>query len=104
MSRDSVPVTIQIMGNDYRISCPEREREALTEAGSHLDAKMQEIRNTGKAIGVERVAVIAALNISYELLKLKADIAQHDAQVHYRLEALLDEVQIALRNSAEMEV
>ena len=104
MSRDSVPVTVEIMGNGYRISCPEAERDALREAGSHLDVKMQEIRDTGKAIGVERVAVIAALNISYELLKLKAEMAEQNAQVQLRLEALLDEVQIALRNSAEIEV
>ena len=104
MSRDSMSVTIRIMGNDYRISCPESERNALQEAGSHLDLKMQEIRDTGKAIGVERVAVIAALNISYELLKLKAEKAEHDAQTRFRLEGLLDQVQIALRNSSEMEV
>lgn len=59
---------VSIMGREFRIACPEDEREALLEAVDFLDRRMCEIRDTGKLVSVERVAIMAALNISNELL------------------------------------
>lgn len=61
-------VTVHIMDKEYCIACPETEREKLESSARHLDTRMREIRSIGKVIGAERVAVMAALNITYELL------------------------------------
>lgn len=68
MSR-SLDVTI--MGRDFRVACPEGEEQALLDAVDYLDKKMNEIRETGKIIGVDRIAVMAALNIAHELLSAR---------------------------------
>lgn len=68
----SIPVDITILDKEYRVACPPNEREALERAARFLDGKMREIRHTGKVIGNDRVAVMAALNITHELLQLRA--------------------------------
>ncbi|MGK0674374.1 MAG: cell division protein ZapA [Halothiobacillaceae bacterium] len=70
-----IPVDITILDKEYRVACPESEREALERSARFLDAKMREIRHTGKVIGNDRVAVMAALNITHELLQLRANHA-----------------------------
>jgi len=65
---DSKGVDVSIMGREFRVSCTEDEYEGLMSAVSYLDKKMREIRESGKVIGVERIAIMAALNIAHELL------------------------------------
>jgi cell division protein ZapA len=62
---------ITIMGRDFRVACPEEEQSGLLEAVDYLNKKMIEIRDTGKVIGLERIAIMAALNIAHELLSTK---------------------------------
>ena len=62
---------ITIMGRDFRVACPEEEQSGLLEAVDYLNRKMIEIRDTGKVIGLERIAIMAALNIAHELLSTK---------------------------------
>ena len=59
---------VTIMGREFGVTCPDEEREELLQAVSYLDKKMREIRDSGKVIGSERVAIMAALNITHELL------------------------------------
>ncbi|MDO7911725.1 cell division protein ZapA [Pseudomonas monteilii] len=61
-------VTVQILDKDYSIICPPEERNNLVSAARYLDAKMREIRSSGKVIGADRIAVMAALNITHDLL------------------------------------
>lgn len=61
-------VTVDIMGRELKIACTEDEREGLLNAVSYLDKKMSAIRDTGKVVGLERIAIMAALNIAHELL------------------------------------
>ena len=62
-------VTVQILDKDYLIACPPHQRANLEGAARYLDGKMREIRGSGKVIGAERIAVMAALNIAHELLQ-----------------------------------
>jgi cell division protein ZapA len=64
----SVSLDVTIMGREFRVSCPVKERESLLQAVSYLDRKMREIRDSGKVIGVERIAIMAALNIAHDYL------------------------------------
>lgn|SRR5574340_225897 len=59
---------VTIMGRDFRVTCPDEEREELLKSVGYLDRKMREIRDSGKVIGSERIAIMAALNITHELL------------------------------------
>ncbi|SDU25934.1 cell division protein ZapA [Halopseudomonas salegens] len=61
-------VILHILDKEYRVSCPPEERSNLEQAARHLDQTMRDIRNSGKVIGVERIAVMAALNISHDML------------------------------------
>lgn len=77
---DSVStLEVLILDKAYRISCPEREQDSLRQAALYLDKKMRDIRGDGKIIGLERVAVIAALNIAHELFN--ANRVAKDADV-----------------------
>jgi cell division protein ZapA len=62
---------VNIMGRTYKVACAEEEREALLQAVAYLDRKMNEIKVAGKVGGLERIAVMAALNITHELLSQK---------------------------------
>lgn len=69
MSKTSTTVEVSILDKDYLVACPDEQRDALRRAARHLDTKMREIRATGKVFGTERIAVMAALNITHELLE-----------------------------------
>jgi len=68
---DVVPVTIRILDKEYQIACTDEERSALLESARYLDGKMKEIKNSGKVVGSDRIAVMAALNITHDLLQCK---------------------------------
>lgn len=71
MTAKAKALDISIMGRSYKVACVEEEREALLLAVTYLDRKMNEIKVAGKVAGLERIAVMAALNISHELLSQK---------------------------------
>lgn len=68
-----VSLDVAIMGREFRVSCPENERRSLLDAASYLDKKMREIRDAGKVIGIERIAIMAALNIAHDYLSIRPD-------------------------------
>lgn len=69
MSGDPSRVTVKILEKEYHVTCPAEERAALVDSAEYLNRKMREIRDSGKVIGLDRIAVMAALNIVNELLQ-----------------------------------
>ena len=67
MSAEGRGLDISIMGRKFRVACAENEEKQLLEAVAYLDKKMREIHEQGKVVGLERIAIMAALNITYEL-------------------------------------
>jgi len=65
-------VDVNIMGREFTVSCTDEERPGLMNAVNYLDRKMKDIQATGKVVGVERIAVMAALNITHELLNARS--------------------------------
>ncbi len=61
-------VDVSIMGREFTVSCTDEERPGLMAACNYIDKKMRDIRDSGKVVGVERIAVMAALNLAHELL------------------------------------
>jgi cell division protein ZapA len=94
-------VTVQILDKDYPISCPPQQRTDLENAARYVDGKMREIRNSGKVIGAERIAVLAALNIAHELLQRGATPGQPAADTRERMRELLAKVERALQESPD---
>lgn len=82
---------VKILDKDYLVACPPEKRQELLEASMQLDHKMREIRNSGKVFGSERIAVMAALNLTYELMQSSA--ATLDGSSNFQeLEAKMDQI------------
>lgn len=96
MPADNVAVTVVILDREYRIACPEEEQPALMEAASHLDRRMREIRDSGKVVGLDRVAVMAALNITHDYLEGRREGRDIDSRFGPRITALREKVDSAL--------
>ncbi len=64
---------VTILGRQFRVACTEDEKQELLKAVSYLDGKMREIRDGGKVIGLERIAIMAALNMAHELMSVRVD-------------------------------
>jgi cell division protein ZapA len=64
-----VTLDVSLLGRDFKVACKEAERSELTDAVALLDRRMREIRETGKIVGAERIAVMAALNLAHDLLR-----------------------------------
>ena len=97
MTEKMIPVSLNIMGKDYKIACAKEEQKALQESAQLLDQKMHEIRDTGKVVGPDRIAVMAALNIAHELNILQkqnssADnfLASHITRLRIKIENVLE--------------
>ena len=94
MNAESKGLQINIMGREFRVACPEEEQKGLLEAVDYLNRKMQEIRSGGKVVGLERIAIMAALNIAHEFLLTKVnggfDIAEIKRKMT-RMENVLDQ-------------
>jgi cell division protein ZapA len=71
MSQEAKALDVTIMGREFRVTCTDEERPDLLRAVDYLDLKMRDIRDAGKLVGTERIAIMAALNIAHELLKLQ---------------------------------
>lgn len=69
MSEEAKPVTFNILDKQYQVACKASEQDQLLATVHYLDMKMREIRDSGKVVGAERIAVMAALNITHDLLQ-----------------------------------
>ena len=98
-------VTVSILDKDYLIACSDEERHGLIRSADFLDKKMREIRDHGKVIGADRIAVMAALNISHELLNNggKSPKTCSDDQIGTRIKGLQEKIEQALFKSQQME-
>jgi cell division protein ZapA len=91
MSEINPPIKVQILGKEYPISCPPEEQHDLLVAARYLDEKMRQIRSTGRVIGTERIAVMAALNIAHELLQTHQQNKQLAENLRGRFSTLHDD-------------
>ena len=104
MSEETRPVVVHILEKEYRIACGEDERDSLLAAAQYLNGKMKEIRDTGKVVGVDRIAVMAALNIAHEFLNVSSHKEQYKSSISTRIRALQDKIEHALAQGRQMEL
>jgi len=96
MNAEPKGLQINVMGREFRVACPENEQKGLLEAVDYLNRKMTEIRDHGKIIGIERIAIMAALNIAHELLTTRVggfDLAELKRRMN-SMETVLDQAMV----------
>ena len=103
MSSDSLSVTVHILDKDYLVSCSVEEKADLVAAATYLDEKMKEIRKAGKVVGADRISVMAALNLSHELLQSKNRREDQAKSMSSRIKGLQDKIEVALNKGKQME-
>jgi cell division protein ZapA len=106
MSEAEAPrgVAVRILERDYQVACPPEEREHLLDTAAFLNARMKEIRDGGKVSGADRIAVMAALNIAGELLRLRDRDHSLQNEAGARVRALRERVEAALQNGQQLEL
>lgn len=97
--KDNTQLTVRILARDYQISCPENEREALLASAEYLSKRMSNIQKKGKTLGMERIAVMAALNIARDLI----DYERQDQRgsVDGEVEDHLNQLQLKIQSALE---
>jgi len=96
MSDSIARVTIRILEKEYHVACPADEQAALIASAELLNRKMREIRDSGKVVGLDRVAVMAALNLANEYLKAKSSDEELQSIVGLRIRAMRERLDEAL--------
>ncbi|MCU7842564.1 MAG: cell division protein ZapA [Candidatus Thiodiazotropha sp. (ex Monitilora ramsayi)] len=104
MSSNQLAVTVNILDKEYRISCQSEERESLLQAAAFIDGQMREIKQAGRVIGTERIAVMAALNIANDLLSDKKSKDDSSQTITRRIQRLQEKIEIALNTTNQLEL
>lgn len=99
---ETKPASVTILDKEYLITCSEEERELLNDAASLLNERMQEAKTSGKIIGSERIAVLAALNIAHELLAYKKENEGYTSNVDGVVRRLQDKIDDALMKGSQV--
>ena len=97
-------VSVRILEKEYQFACAVEERAALLDAAEHLNSEMKKIRDTGRVVGLDRIAVMAALNMANELLKNRKVDTTVDGDLTARVRNLRERVESALERSQQLEL
>jgi len=97
-------VNVKILEKEYQISCPAEERKALVDSAELLNNKMREIRDSGKVVGLDRIAVMAALNMANDLIAANGVGLQLESKAKNRLRAMRERVESALQSGQQLEL
>jgi len=103
MSEEPIAVSVRILDKEYRISCAPHEQAGLRESARLVDERMRKIRQTGRILGADRIAVMAALNIAYELTKNQSNQTQSEQDLDRRLGDLQKRLDDALKTQHQMD-
>jgi cell division protein ZapA len=100
---DQARVNVRILEKEYAMSCPYEERSALLDSAEYLNARMREVRDSGKVVGVDRIAVMVALNLVNELLRAKNHQVKLEGEVGGKLRHLRERVESSLVKNQQLE-
>jgi cell division protein ZapA len=103
--QDKSALTINVMGREFRVGCPEGEQKQLLASVDYLNKKLKEVRDVGKVVGNERIAIMAALNIAHEVMsnpgKAASAKAVDDSAIKRRILAMQESLDSALAADQE---
>jgi cell division protein ZapA len=103
MSNPTAQVSVRILDKEYQVACPASERTDLLDSAEVLNAKMREIRDSGRIVGLDRIAVMAALNMANDLLHAQARDRVIEGDVSMRLKSISDRVESVLGGSQQLD-
>jgi cell division protein ZapA len=104
MTTKTMNATIDLLGKSYSIRCPESELKSLQQASDYLNKKMLEIQEAGTAINLERIAIMAGLNIAYELLQQDHYKSSIMNKINQKISNLHDRLDIAVNRALQREL
>jgi cell division protein ZapA len=104
MSEQFSQVSVRILDKEYQFSCPASERTDLLDSAEALNAKMREIRDSGRVVGLDRIAVMAALNMANDLLHAQAKDQVVEGDFSRRLKVISDRVEHALGGTRQLDL
>jgi cell division protein ZapA len=102
--QEQARVSVRIMEKEYVIACPYEERTALLDTAEFLNSRMREIRDSGKVVGLDRIAVMVALNLANELMRLKNHDTKLESEATGRVRALRERVEGAIEKGQQLEL
>ncbi len=97
-------VNVKILEKEYQVSCPAEERKDLVDSAELLNAKMREIRDSGKVVGLDRIAVMAALNMANDLIKSRSHGEVLETAAKDRIRSMRERVETALQSGQQLEL
>lgn len=98
------PVNIKILEKEYQVACPPDERPALLDSAELLNSKMREIRDSGRVVGLERIAVMAALNMANELIRSRDRGEGLETKAKAKVRAMRERVERVLQSGQQLEL
>ncbi len=102
--KEPTPVTVRILDKEYFVACPPDERQDLLDSAEYLNKKMREVRDTGKIVGADRIAVMAALNMANELLRLRRQDTELQGNTTGRVKHMRERVEGALQRTRQLDL
>ena len=102
--KEPTAVTVRILDKEYFVGCPPDERQDLLDSAEFLNKKMREVRDTGKVVGTDRIAVMAALNMASELLRLRRQDQELQGSVAGKVKHLRERVEGALQRTRQLDL
>ena len=93
------PVTVSILDREFKVSCPPSEQQHLIDSAAELDRRMREIKSTGRVIGADRIAIMAALNITSELLSSEGSNNTEVETANESIARMSDKIERALHQN-----
>jgi len=103
-SQDQAQVSVRIMEKEYVVACRYDERSALLDAAEYLNGRMREIRDSGKVVGLDRIAVMVALNMAHELLQVRGRDTKTESEASGKVRALRERVETTLERAQQLEL
>lgn len=104
MTDQAARVSVRILDKEYFVSCTHEERADLLDSAEFLNGKMREIRDSGKVVGLDRIAVMAALNMANELLKQRGHGQSLESDFGTRIKSLRERVEAALERGRQLDL
>jgi cell division protein ZapA len=103
MTDSTAQVSIKILEKEYQVACPNEERTKLLDAAELLNTHMLEIRDRGKVVGLDRIAVMAALNMANDLLESREQEEAVETHAKKRVQAMREQVETTLQFGQQLE-
>ena len=104
MNEQNTAVQVKILDKEYQVNCPPADQEALIKSAQYLDENMRKIKGRGNIHGAEKIAIMAALNITHDMLRKNRMINETRHSTAQQVKGLEDKIDMAIARSRQPEI